>query len=517
MDFTEAYSDTCSAVGVAAREGDVKLLRKLIKKGRSVNVYDNRGWIPIHEAAFHNSYKCLSVLIETAESSSVLSSKTFEGKTALHLAASHGSLRSTEILLKAGANINEVTNEKETPLFLAVEGGYIDVVKLLVMQGANLNGSHSWCGWNSLHQAAFRGFSDIMKVLLVNGADRESQDDFGITPLFVAAQYGKAECLKMLAEYGANVNCQASDDATPLFIAAQEGHLECVELLLSNGADPNLYCDVQDWQLPIHAAAQMGRTNILELLIPLTDRIGDTGEEKVSPVYSAVNGGHKECLKMLLREGYSPNAQECPMFNCLSPLCIAISTPCSDLAYILLRSGAHVLERHYCSCLEKERMALFRSLLKQGYPLPSGYHVIRSTSHVQHRYKEWLPHLLRAGFNPLLLLCETWIRSVCDEALDFILEFTNWKRLPPAEERLLSSHAESSSWVRRKHFDSIPTLAHLCRLEIRSLLKSERLRSDQYVRKLPIPTCLQEYQLYSDILQKYGISEEEPDQHKSEC
>lgn len=67
MDFTEAYSDTCSAVGVAAREGDVKLLRKLIKKGRSVNVYDNRGWIPIHEAAFHNSYKCLSVLIETGK------------------------------------------------------------------------------------------------------------------------------------------------------------------------------------------------------------------------------------------------------------------------------------------------------------------------------------------------------------------------------------------------------------------------------------------------------------------
>ncbi|RXM34414.1 Ankyrin repeat and SOCS box protein 3 [Acipenser ruthenus] len=431
MDFTEAYSDTCSAVGVAAREGDVKLLRKLIKKGRSVNVYDNRGWIPIHEAAFHNSYKCLSVLIETAESSPVLSSKTFEGKTALHLAASHGSLRSTEILLKAGANINEVTNEKETPLFLAVEGGYIDVVKLLVMQGANLNGSHSWCGWNSLHQAAFRGFSDIMKVLLVNGADRESQDDFGITPLFVAAQYGKAECLKMLAEYGANVNCQASDDATPLFIAAQEGHLECVELLLSNGADPNLYCDVQDWQLPIHAAAQMGRTNILELLIPLTDRIGDTGEEKVSPVYSMVNGGHKECLKMLLREGYSPNAQECPMFNCLSPLCIAISTP----------------------------KANFKMLWNKNV-------------------------------DPFLIVSAQI--SVMDVTF---MDVT----------------------VTDVTGNSIPTLAHLCRLEIRSLLKSERLRSDQYVRKLPIPTCLQEYQLYSDILQKYGISEEEPDQHKSEC
>lgn len=57
---------------------------------------------------------------------------------------------------------------------------------------------------------------------------------------------------------GANVNCQAKDKATPLLIAAQEGHTECVELLLASGADANLYCNEDNWQLPIHAAAEMG-------------------------------------------------------------------------------------------------------------------------------------------------------------------------------------------------------------------------------------------------------------------
>lgn len=47
--------------------------------------------------------------------------------------------------------------------------------------------------------------------------------------------------------------------ATPLLIAAQEGHLSCVELLLANKADPNLYCNEEQWQLPIHAAAQFSR------------------------------------------------------------------------------------------------------------------------------------------------------------------------------------------------------------------------------------------------------------------
>lgn len=58
---------------------------------------------------------------------------------------------------------------------------------------------------------------------------------------------------------GANVNCQAKDMATPLLIAAQEGHLSCVELLLAHKADPNLYCNKDRWQLPIHAAAQFNR------------------------------------------------------------------------------------------------------------------------------------------------------------------------------------------------------------------------------------------------------------------
>lgn len=57
---------------------------------------------------------------------------------------------------------------------------------------------------------------------------------------------------------GANVNAQADDLATALLISSQEGHQACVDLLLDNGADPNIACS-RDWfQLAIHAAAQFG-------------------------------------------------------------------------------------------------------------------------------------------------------------------------------------------------------------------------------------------------------------------
>ncbi|KFQ83404.1 Ankyrin repeat and SOCS box protein 3 [Phoenicopterus ruber ruber] len=508
MDFTEAYSDRCSAVGLAAREGNVKMLRKLIKQGYSVDVPDNRGWMPIHEAAAHNSSECLRLLVRAAPSDNYINSKTFEGMCALHLSARHGSLESVRVLLEAGADPNEVTTEATTPLFLAVENGHADIVKFLLQHGANVKGLHSWSGWNSLHQASFQGCTEIMKILLEKGASKECEDDFGITPLFVAAQYGKLESLRLLVSHGADVNCQAKDRATPLLIAAQEGHAECVELLLSKGADPNLYCNEDNWQLPIHAAAQMGHKKILELLIPITDRICDKGKGKVSPVYSAVYGGNKECLEMLLKEGYSPDAQECLSFDCRSPMCMVFQKEFFYFIDTLLNYGITLLGIDLGYCLFHEKFTLFQRFLKLGCSLPSGDQLsefINYTIKAHEKYKEWLPYLLLAGFNPVNLMRRFWIFSVSENALNFILEFTNWKRLPPAVEQDLSDYKEKFTWTPKSHFAFIPPLSHLCRLEIRSILTSERLRSDRFIRELPLAACLQDYLLYLDVLRVNAI------------
>uniref|UniRef100_F6X8R1 Ankyrin repeat and SOCS box protein 3 n=1 Tax=Equus caballus TaxID=9796 RepID=F6X8R1_HORSE len=530
MDFTEAYSDTCSTVGLAAREGNLKVLRKLLKKGHSVDVADNRGWMPIHEAAYHNSVECLRMLIRADSSENYIKTKTFEGFCALHLAASQGHWKIVQILLEAGADPNATTLEETTPLFLAVENGQVDVVRLLLRHGANVNGSHSMCGWNALHQATFQENAEIIKLLLKKGANKECQDDFGITPLFVAAQYGKIESLSILISSGANVNCQALDKATPLFIAAQEGHVECVELLLSSGADPDLYCNEDNWQLPIHAAAQMGHAKILDLLIPLTNRVCDTGPDKVSPVYSAVFGGHEACLEMLLRCGYSPDAQMCLVFGFSSPMCMAFQKDCEffGIVNILLKYGAQLNELHLAYCLKYEKFSVFRYFLKKGCPLAPWNHISEFIKHAikaQTKYKEWLPSLLLAGFDPLNLLCSSWIDSVSDDTLIFTLEFTNWKRLPPAVEKMLSAHASNSSWALQQHIvnskcgpqaevfsdekllSSVPSLTHLCRLEIRSRLKPGHLRSDSFICQLPLPRSLHNYLLYADVLRMNEVPE----------
>ncbi|XP_034149480.1 ankyrin repeat and SOCS box protein 3 isoform X2 [Esox lucius] len=386
MDFTECYGDTVSSLAVAARDRNVRLLRSLIRRGCDVDSRDNRGWNALHEAAAAGHAVCARDLLKAAGSSqgcrAYVLSLTHEGESALYLAARRGHLVVVKLLLKAHADVNQQTNDLSSPLYAAVDGGYTELVELFVRKGAEVNGTHTASSWTCLHQAAYKGHGDIVRIL-VGVCRLEVYDDHRITPLFVAAQYGRRHCLQVLADagacvcvcacilkvfceftlrpwcsedvfvpsvVGASVNAQAADLATPLLIAAQEGHRGCVELLLDHGADPNLSCSDSWPQLPVHAAAEFGHEAILARLAALTDRSCDRGEGRVSPLYSAAKNDHGCCVALLLSAGFSPDGQDCSSYfgsACTSPLCCTLATgngdptwTFSDSARLLIAAGA---------------------------------------------------------------------------------------------------------------------------------------------------------------------------------
>lgn len=174
-----------------------------------------------------------------------------------------------------------------------------------------------------------------------------------------------------------------------------------------------------------------------------------------------------------------------------------------NLIDTLLNYGITLLGINLGYCLYHDKFALFRRFLKICCPLPSQQELPEFLScaiKALDEYKEWLPYLLSAGFDPVNLLYRFWINSLGEDALNLILEFTNWKRLPPAVEEDLANYKEKFTWTPRSHFAVIPSLSHLCRLEIRSILGSERLRSDRFIRALPLPVCLQDDLLYLQLL-----------------
>nr|XP_046232507.1 ankyrin repeat and SOCS box protein 3 isoform X2 [Scatophagus argus] len=503
MDFTECYGDTVSSVAAAARSGSTKLVRRLIKRGFRVDCRDNRGWTALHEAAAAGSKECVREILSAAGAAgssrgcrAYVNSLTHEGESACYLAAKGGHLAVVRFLLKAHANINQLTNDLSCPLYGAVDGGYKEVVELLISKGAEVNRMHTASCWTCLHQAVYKGHSEIVRIL-ASVCNLEAVDDHKISPLFVAAQYGQQECLEILVKAGASVNTQAADLATPLLIASQEGHQACVDFLLDHGADPNIACSL-DWpQLPIHAAAEFGHI-----------------------------GHQSKSVEMLLREGYSPDAQDCTStLGLRSPLSFALyhssKKPYSESVRLLVAAGASLSEEDWIYALATDQTDLLQLILKHRWisqpetlttdsSIP--HHQLKTILKLQelrellcvaqnqvHFAACWLPLLLKAGLEPTSLLQPRMLEQADSEVLNYLLEFVNWSTLPAPLKHILDRRRAEKTWQPYPQFDSMTSLSHICRLQVRLMLGPDLLMRTDAVQQLPVPSTLYGFLQFTDI------------------
>lgn len=95
-------------------------------------------------------------------------------------------------------------------------------------------------------------------------------DAYGLTPLHLAASSSAAICNVLLGA-GANVNSQNTTGETPLFIAVGAGHADVVECLLDHGADPAVV-EKGDGLTALQKAAMFGRKDLVECLRQKIDR-----------------------------------------------------------------------------------------------------------------------------------------------------------------------------------------------------------------------------------------------------
>ena len=90
---------------------------------------------------------------------------------------------------------------------------------------------------NALQKAVIRGHYSISELLVENGADVYTVDDYGNNILHLAARFGHAPLISFGLSHCLNVNGINIAGDTPLHVAIEHNHVEVVQLLIRAGAD----------------------------------------------------------------------------------------------------------------------------------------------------------------------------------------------------------------------------------------------------------------------------------------
>nr|DAD38815.1 TPA_asm: hypothetical protein HUJ06_013137 [Nelumbo nucifera] len=213
-----AGADPCKTDydGRSALEKDTDLRIKQLESDITyfITKQDSELALGVISAAYHGDLNHLKGLINAGADPC----KTdYDGRSALHLAASRGHEDIVKFLMQRGANVNCIDKFGNTPLLEALKSGHDSVAAILVKNGALLNLEDAGC---YLCKVVIESNIDFLKRLLENGLDPNSKNYDQRTPLHVAAAEGLHLVAKILIKFGANVLAQDRWGNTPL----DEGH-----------------------------------------------------------------------------------------------------------------------------------------------------------------------------------------------------------------------------------------------------------------------------------------------------
>ena len=194
---------------LAARVGRVEILEYLINNGGDLSACPD-GLNALHTAVSFGDDEIAKAMTEILVLKGMdVNAKSNDYKlgdeTPLHIAARCGNLKTADLLLKHGANVNTSLIRKYyayTPLILASKGKYDKVVNLLIQNGADINAQDSRLR-TPLHYAVMNNDTAVVDILLTNGADLAIKDYNGWTPVSDKADYrGSQEIKALFRKYG---------------------------------------------------------------------------------------------------------------------------------------------------------------------------------------------------------------------------------------------------------------------------------------------------------------------------
>lgn len=211
----------------------------------SVSVYaEDPHWTDLMQAARDGYPAKLSKALKASHS---INARTKDGRTALMLGACSGkeSHIIVKMLLKGGANINDVDSDGKTALIYAVEHHNIDTTKYLIDAGSDLNVKTKYGRTALLQCVVSRNYSkfEILKQLITAGADVNVMDNNGYSAINWVVREGfnsdpdeVAEVIKLMIGKKVDLTKKDATGMTPLAWARQANKKYMIDLFIKAGA-----------------------------------------------------------------------------------------------------------------------------------------------------------------------------------------------------------------------------------------------------------------------------------------
>lgn len=213
-----------------------------------------------------------------------------------------GDLLKVKELLKNNPNLVKLKDQRNcTALHYAADKGYIDIVKYLVSNGANAQ-AKDIDGDSPLHWASFAGKTEIIKILVLKGVDVNQKNNDKETPLHTAVRQGKKAVVRLLCEAGANPNAVNNYLRSPIhFVRPENYSVEISRTLIENGADINLKNTYDE--TPLLYAVSMRDKGLVKLLIKNDVEIPTNRNQADTLLHNAAIGSLGELVDLLIKNG----------------------------------------------------------------------------------------------------------------------------------------------------------------------------------------------------------------------
>lgn len=255
----------------ACMHGHERVAAYLLQMNAHIDIKDKDGYAAVHLAALSSGQmrvglsRAAAVIRQIVKHGGEIDRKTLDGRTAVHVAVQHKCAEVITILRDQGGDINKFSTEGFNALYYscmcAVSNRSVACINTLMKYDLDLNSADPVSGKTALHRCAALDLTDILRFLVMQGADVFKKDNHGKTIFHMVTAAGSIKSLmaildSMKGNHEEGKDIALSDEVklqvsmavsvqdkmgnTPLHIACAFGYYDIVMYLLREGGDPFL-------------------------------------------------------------------------------------------------------------------------------------------------------------------------------------------------------------------------------------------------------------------------------------